>query len=114
MSLLKVDYNYLSHCLCNLNLFAENMVATLWLLSLLTVTLIRASECVYATPPLVKYQRLDNIPFGIQVSRIFIHSALKFTIGCMENEYVYRQIFHTHFEWLDIYSSYGIHEYNNI
>lgn len=44
------------------------MVATLWLLSLLTVTLIRASECIYATPPLVKYRRLDNIPYGIQVS----------------------------------------------
>lgn len=43
------------------------MVATLWLLSLSTITLITTSECVYAPPPLVKYRRLDNTQFGIQV-----------------------------------------------
>ncbi|XP_055308393.1 uncharacterized protein LOC129572442 isoform X2 [Sitodiplosis mosellana] len=42
------------------------MVATLWLLSLLTITLITASECVYAPPPLAKYRRLDNTPFGFR------------------------------------------------
>lgn len=50
------------------------MVATLWLLSLLTVTLITVSECVYAPPPLVKYRRFDNTAFGFQV--IFIHVNL--------------------------------------
>lgn len=47
--------------------FTENMVATLWHLSLLTFTLIRASECLYAQAPLAKYRRLDNTPFGLQV-----------------------------------------------
>lgn len=54
--------------------FTENMVATLWLLSLLTVTLITVSECVYAPPPLVKYRRFDNTAFGFQV--IFVHVNL--------------------------------------
>lgn len=49
----------------------ENMVATLWLLSLLTVTLITVSECVYAPPPLVKYRRFDSPAFGIQVNFFF-------------------------------------------
>lgn len=42
------------------------MVATLWHLSLLTITLIRASECMYVQPSLAKYRRLDNTPFGFQ------------------------------------------------
>ncbi|XP_031638422.1 uncharacterized protein LOC116350678 isoform X2 [Contarinia nasturtii] len=42
------------------------MVATLWLLSLLTITLITASECVYAPSPLAKYRRLDNTPYGFR------------------------------------------------
>lgn len=53
------------------------MVATLWLLSLLTITLIRASECVYASPPLVKYRRLDNTPFGFQVRETSIDIIYK-------------------------------------
>lgn len=47
--------------------FTENMVATLWLLSLLSTTLLSTSECVYASP-LAKYRLSDTSSLGIQVS----------------------------------------------
>lgn len=49
--------------------FAENMVATLWLLSLLSTTLLSTSECVYASP-LAKYRLSDTASLGIQVNFI--------------------------------------------
>lgn len=61
------------------------MVATLWLLSLLTITLITASECVYTPPPLEKYRRLDNTQFGIQVIINFVHLISNECIQIQEN-----------------------------
>lgn len=83
--------NYLSHMkhidkmifsiLITFFSLSENMVATLWLLSLLTVTLITVSECVYAPPPLVKYRRFDNTAFGFQVIFICKFEYVKFKMS---------------------------------
>lgn len=79
----------------------ENMVATLWLLSLLSTTLLSTSECVYASP-LAKYRLSDTSSIGIQVNLIstsacnrtepftnfnfkfcpsYIHMRLRFHVG---------------------------------
>ena len=62
------------HFYCPFVCFAENMVATLWLIPLLTTTLITASECVCAIPR-SKYQIVDASSSRIQVSEL---TKLKF------------------------------------